>query len=259
MKLQTRLGPATKVVKDRDGSTEMTLMAHLGELRSRLLKIAIGYVITTTAAWFAYSPILAFLVAPLSKLPVAEQILQDGHLIFTAPTEAFFVRLKLTAFAGLILALPLILWQIWRFVTPGLRANEKKYAVAFVMVSLALFGLGVATAFASLPKALEVLAAFAGTELVLLPRASEYLSFVMLLIGAFGLSFEFPLVLLALTGLGVLSSLKLRQSRKIAWVVILIVAAVITPTQDPITLAMMAIPLGLLFEGTIVAARLMKK
>lgn len=240
-------------------SPEMSLMAHLGELRSRLFKIVIGYAVTTTVAWFAYSSILGFLIAPLAKLPVANQILRGDQLIFTAPTEAFFVRLKLTAFAGLIFALPLILWQIWQFATPGLRANERKYALSFVMVSLILFGAGVATAFASLPKALEVLAGFAGTELVLVPRASEYLSFVMLLIAAFGFSFEFPIVLLALTFLGVLSSQKLRRSRKIAWVVILVVAAAITPTQDPITLAMMAIPLGLLFEGTILAARLMKK
>ncbi|HEX2150022.1 MAG TPA: twin-arginine translocase subunit TatC, partial [Actinomycetota bacterium] len=164
-----------------------------------------------------------------------------------------------TAFTGMVFALPVILFQLWRFVTPGLHAHEKKYALPFVFVSVALFGLGVAVAFLSLPKALEVLAGFAGTELVLLPRAADYLSFVLILIAAFGFSFEFPIILLGLTLVGVLSSEKLRDARKIAWVVILVLAAVITPTQDPITLMIMAVPLGLLYEGTILAARLMKR
>ena len=152
-----------------------------------------------------------------------------------------------------------ILWQLWRFVTPGLHKHEKRYALPFVLVSMVLFALGVSVAFASLPKALEVLAGFAGNELVLLPRAADYLSFVLLLIMAFGVSFELPVALLGLTVVGVLSSDKLRRWRRMAWLMILVVAAVITPTQDPITLAMMSLPLGLLFEGTVVTARLMKK
>ena len=210
-------------------------------------------------AWFFYEPLLRLLISPLAKLPAADQILREGQLIYTAPTEAFLVRLKVVAFAGLILALPVILWQLWRFVTPGLHKHEKKYVLPFVVISMLLFALGVSVAFASLPKALEVLAGFGGNELVLLPEAADYLSFVLLLIMAFGVSFEFPIVLLGLTIVGVLSSAKLRKSRRVAWVVILVVAAVITPTQDPITLAMMALPLGLLFEATVLAARLMKK
>jgi sec-independent protein translocase protein TatC len=206
-----------------------------------------------------YSQVLAILIGPLAKLPVADQILQDGQLIYTAPTEAFFIRLKVTAFTGMIFALPVMLWQLWRFVTPGLHRHERRYALPFVVISVFLFALGVATAFLSLPKALEVLAGFAGSELVLLPRASDYLSFVLLLVAAFGFSFEFPIILLGLTLVGVLSSAKLRKARRIAWVIILIVAAIITPTQDPITLMIMSVPLGLLYEGTIVAARLLKR
>jgi len=238
---------------------EMNLMGHLEELRGRLFKIVVAYAVASTAAWFLYEKLLRLLISPLTKLPVADQILRDGQLIYTAPTEAFLVRLKVVAFAGLILALPVILWQLWRFVTPGLHKHEKKYAIPFVLVSMLLFALGVSVAFASLPKALEVLAGFAGDELVLLPKASDYLSFVLLLIVAFGVSFEFPIALLGLTIVGVLSSEKLRKSRRLAWIIILVVAAVITPTQDPITLAMMSVPLGLLFEATVIAARLMKK
>ncbi len=246
-------------VQERIPAPEMTLMGHLEELRSRLFKIVVAYAVASTAAWFLYEHLLRLLISPLAKLPAADQILRNGQLIYTAPTEAFLVRLKVVAFAGLILALPIILWQLWRFVTPGLHKNEKRYALPFVLVSMVLFALGVSVAFASLPKALEVLAGFAGNELVLLPKAADYLSFVLLLIVAFGVSFEFPIALLGLTIVGVLSSEKLRRFRRAAWVIILVVAAVITPTQDPITLVMMSIPLGLLFEATVVTARLMKK
>ncbi|CAN5876342.1 twin-arginine translocase subunit TatC [soil metagenome] len=248
-------GKAAAVVEP---APEMSLLEHLSELRGRLFKIVAAYAIAAVGAWLAYPAILQVLIAPLAKLPVANQILEGGQLIYTAPTEAFIVRLKVTAFAALILALPVILWQLWRFITPGLSSNEKRYALPFVFVSMLLFALGVALAFASLPTALAVLASFAGTELVLLPRATDYLSFVMLLIAAFGFSFEFPIVLLGLTLAGVLSSQQLRKARRVAWVIILIVAAVITPTQDPITLMIMAVPLGLLYEATVLAARLMK-
>ena len=255
MKIERR--PADSAEGSATG--EMSLMEHLDELRSRLFKVVLAYALCCLVAWYFYSHILALLIEPLAKLPVADQILQGGELIYTAPTEAFVIRLKVTAFAGMVLALPVVLWQLWRFVTPGLHAHERKYALPFVIVSVVLFCLGVLVAFISLPKALEVLAGFAGTELVLVPRAADYLSFVLILIAAFGFSFEFPILLLGLTLVGVLSSRKLRDARKIAWVIILVVAAVITPTQDPITLMIMAVPLGLLYEGTIVCARLLRR
>jgi sec-independent protein translocase protein TatC len=238
---------------------EMSLVEHLEELRTRLFKVVLAYAVACLVAWFFYSDILELLIRPLAKLPVADQILRDGELIYTAPTEAFFIRLKVTAFAGFALSLPVMLWQAWRFVTPGLHPHEKRYAVPFIVASMALFAVGILTAFASLPKALNVLTSFAGTELVLLPRAAEYLSFVLILIAAFGFAFEFPIALLALTLVGVLTSASLRKARRMAWVILLVVAAVITPTQDPITLALLAVPLGILYEATILTARLMKK
>ncbi|MEX2587222.1 MAG: twin-arginine translocase subunit TatC [Actinomycetota bacterium] len=238
---------------------EMGLMEHLEELRNRLFKIVVAYILAAAGSWFAYSVILGWLIAPLKSLPVADQIIRSGQLIYTAPTEAFFVRLKVTAFSAMVLALPVILWQLWRFVTPGLHAHEKRYALPFVFVSVILFAAGVATAFVSLPKALEVLGGFAGTEMVLLPRAADYLSFVMILVAAFGFSFEFPIILLGLALVGVITSRQLRDARRAAWIIILVIAAIITPTQDPITLAIMSVPLALLYEATIIAARMMGK
>ncbi|MGH2731933.1 MAG: twin-arginine translocase subunit TatC [Actinomycetota bacterium] len=237
----------------------MTLIEHLEELRARIFKSIVAIAVGAVAAWFLYDHILALMVSPLKKLPVAEQLISRGKLIFTSPPEAFFIRLKIVSFAGLVLALPVILWEVWRFVAPGLYAQEKRYALPFVGSSLALFAGGVALSLISLPKALEFLTAFAGTDLVLVPKASEYLSFILLMIVAFGVAFEFPLALLALTLVGVLSSAKLRQGRKIAWILVLVVAAVITPTQDPITMTILAVPMALLYEATIVATRLLKR
>jgi sec-independent protein translocase protein TatC len=242
-----------------DPTAGMSLMEHLEELRSRLIKMALAFVVGAVVSWFLYNQILAVLIAPLARLPVAEAIIENGKLIFTAPTEAFFVRLKVVSFAGLALALPVILWQLWRFVAPGLHAHEKKYSFPFVLISLALFAGGAAFAFWTLPRALEILTQFAGDDLVLLPRASEYLSFVMLLVAAFGLAFEFPLVLIALSVVGVVSADTLRRGRRIAWIVILVVAAIITPTQDPVTLMLMAGPLALLYEATILVVRLIRR
>lgn len=237
----------------------MTLIEHLEELRTRLFKMVLAFIAGAVLAWFFYNPILSFLVRPLEQLPEASQIIKNGELIVTSPAEPFFIRVKVVSFAGLVLALPVILWQIWRFVAPGLYSHERRYAVPFVAISMLLFAGGVGLAFLSLPKALQFLAAFGGTRVVILPRASEYLSFVLLLIVAFGVTFELPLALLALSLVGVISSGTLRRGRKIAWVLILILSAVVTPTGDPVTMLILAVPLALLYEGTIVAARLLKR
>lgn len=237
----------------------MTLIEHLEELRARLVRMVAAFVVGAVIAWFVYDPILHLLITPLRKLPEAGSLISRGKLIFTSPPEAFFIRLKLVSFAGLVIALPVILWQMWRFVAPGLYSHEKRYAVPFVAASMLLFASGVGLAFYSLPKALAFLVAFGGEGIELLPRASEYLSFVMLLIVAFGVTFEFPLLLIALSLIGVLDSQKLRTGRKIAWVSMLIVAAVVTPTQDPFTMMLLAVPMALLYEGTILTVRFMKR
>lgn len=235
----------------------MPLLAHLEELRTRLLKIVVVFVVLSIGSWFLYDPVLALLVEPLKSLPEAEQIFSRGRLVFIgAPTEALFLRLKVTAFVGFILALPVILWQLWRFVTPGLYSREKRFAVAFVSSAMILFSAGALFSYLLLPQALRILYAFAGTEAVILPRASDYLSFVMLLVAAFGITFELPLVLISLTLVGVLPAETLKRGRKIAWIALLAIAAVVTPTADPLTMLLLGIPLILLYEVTVVVAKL---
>jgi sec-independent protein translocase protein TatC len=242
-----------------DDAGGMTLIEHLEELRWRLLRMVIAFAIATTVAWFLFDQILSFLTQPLLELPVATQIIAKGKLIFTAPQEAFFIRLKVVSATGLALALPVILWQLWRFVTPGLYAHERRYALPFVLVATALFAAGVAVAFGMLPATLKVLTSFAGTDLVIVPRASEYLSFLLLLIAAFGLAFELPVVLMGLTLAGVISTATLRKGRRVAYVVMMVIAAVVTPTPDPINMLLLAVPLILLYEATILIARVLKK
>jgi sec-independent protein translocase protein TatC len=246
-------------VPDEEQSGGMTLMEHLEELRSRLFKMVIAFVVASVASWFFYDQILRFLIEPLTRLPAASQFVTRGKLVFFSPQEAFFVRVKVVSVTGIALALPVILWQVWRFVTPGLYRHERRYAIPFVFVASALFVAGVAVAFAMLPAALRVLTAFGGRELVIVPRASEYLSFLLLLVFAFGVAFELPVVLLALTLTGVLSTTVLRKGRRIAYVLILVIAAIITPTPDPINMCLLAAPLLLLYEGTILVARLFKR
>ena len=237
----------------------MTLIEHLEELRARIFKMVIAVAVTSIASWFFYDRILSFLIEPITRLPSASQFVTRGKLVFFSPQEAFFVRIKVVSVTGIALALPVILWQAWRFVVPGLHKHERRYAIPFVLVSSALFAAGIAVAFAMLPAALRVLTAFGGSELVIVPRASEYLSFLLLLIFAFGATFELPVIVLALTLAGVVSTAVLRKGRRWAYVIILVVAAVVTPTPDPINMCLLAAPLLLLYEGTILVARLLKR
>jgi len=237
----------------------MTIIEHLEELRTRIIRMLIAFCVAAVAAWFLYNPILSFLIMPLRHLPQAATVIKgSGALIVTSPTEPLFIRLKVVSFSALAIALPVILWEIWRFIAPGLYANEKRYAIPFVGSALALFVGGVGLAFWTLPAALHFLTAFSGSSIQLLPRASEYLSFIMLLILGFGVAFEFPLVLLVLSLMGVLPSRKLRSWRRPAWVVILVLAGFLTPAQDPITQVLLAVPMAILYEATIIVARLLK-
>ncbi|MGH2705949.1 MAG: twin-arginine translocase subunit TatC [Actinomycetota bacterium] len=237
----------------------MTLMQHLEELRGRLLKAVAAFAAGSVAGWFLYERILVLLLEPLRKLPNSDQILAGGKLVLTAPQEAFFLRLKVTAFAGLVIAFPLILWQIWRFVAPGLHARERRLAIPFIGLATLLFVGGAWFAAQMLPQALRVLLGFAGSNTVLLPKASEYLSFLLMMIIGFGLSFQVPLALTGLAFVGVISSMTLRKGRRIAWVLILIMSAIITPTVDPYTLMLMAVPIALMYEGAILLSRAMKR
>jgi sec-independent protein translocase protein TatC len=164
------------------------------------------------------------------------------------------------AFLGIAIALPVLLYQFWRFITPGLTTRERKYAIPFVVSSLALFTLGGFFAMFTLPKGLSFLLGFAGTKNVLAVLSiGKYLGFVMLVILAFGAAFEFPLILISLMLVGVLSTRQLRKWRRYALVAIAVIAAVITPSQDWFTMSALMIPLIIFYELSIIVGRILKK
>ncbi len=234
----------------------MSLVDHLTELRYRLIVCLLAVAVGGAVAFVFYGDILGVLVRPYCE------ILPPGRpctLFVRDPLEGFATRLKVAGWGGLALASPVVLWQVWRFVTPGLHPSEKRYAVPFVMVSIVLFGAGGFIAMLTFPRALDFLIAVGGANVEPLFSPSRYLSFVILMIIAFGLSFEFPVLLVFLQLAGVLTPARLSSWRRVAVVGILAFCAVITPSQDPYSLLAMAVPMYLFYELSILAGRFLKR
>jgi sec-independent protein translocase protein TatC len=231
----------------------MTLVEHLTELRRRLVISAVAVAVGAVVAFILYNHILGFLSGPYHS------ITHGKELIVTDPLEAFATRLKIAAWGGMFLSSPVLLWQLWRFITPGLNPKEKRYAIPFIAASIILFLMGGAVALLTLKPALTFLQSVGGTNLTTFYRAGPYLSLVTLMIIAFGLAFEFPILLVFLELAGVVPSKRLRKWRRPAVVVIVAVAAVITPSQDPYSIFAMAVPMYLFYEGAILVGRILKK
>ena len=165
--------------------------------------------------------------------------------------EAFSIRIKVSMLLGLFIGGPVVFWQLWRFIVPGLTERERRYAAPFVLISQVLFGLGIAFAWFVLPNALVVLARLGGENIRPEFRASEYVSFILTTSIAFGVVFLLPVVLTFLGLVGVVSSAQLRTGRSFAIVAIAVVAAVVTPTTDPFTMLAMMAPMVVFYELSI--------
>ena len=241
-----------------DGS-HMTLLEHLSELRNRLIKSVITVSVGAAACWFLYRYILDFLLEPYClTFPVAERIDSDlfgpdggCNLFVTDPLEPFRVRLTVAGYAGLSLAMPVLLWQAWRFIAPGLYRHEKRYAVPFVTAGVLLFFTGAGLAYFSLPRALDFLVSIGGPDLVSLFSPKLYLGFVIKMMVAFGIAFQFPLLLIGLQAVGVVENRTLRRLRSYAVVGIVVLVAVITPSGDPFTLVALSVPMYMFYEVSI--------
>ncbi len=244
----------------------MTMVEHLEELRRRILISLIATAVAAIAGWFLYGPVFRLILGPYThaclQLPVAQRppgIDSCRHVFVHGVVGPFLIRLKIALYVGLAIALPVVLYQLWRFITPGLTQKERKLTVPFVLSSMVLFAMGGFFAFLTIPRGLAFLLGFGGSNIVVLPEAAKYISFVLLLTLAFGISFEFPLVLIFLAWIRVVSSIRLRQWRRYAILFIVIFAAVITPSQDPFTLLAMSIPMVIFYEATIWITRIMKR
>ncbi|MDP8975166.1 MAG: twin-arginine translocase subunit TatC [Actinomycetota bacterium] len=237
----------------------MSLVDHLTELRRRLLISIVAVAAGAVVAFAAYNQILDFLIGPYCELPQPPRPPGPCSLFITDPLEGFATRLKVATYAGLFLASPVVLYQLWRFITPGLNPNEKRYAVPFVVSSIALFCVGVLIAKLTFPRALDFLVGVGGPDITAIFSPTKYLRLITLMVLAFGVAFEFPVLLVFLQLAGVLSSRRLASWRRAAVVVIFVVAAVITPSQDPYSLLAMAGPMYLFYEGSILIGRVLKR
>jgi sec-independent protein translocase protein TatC len=233
----------------------MPVMDHLAELRNRVLISALAVTVGAVVMFFFSNQVIKFLVEYYKDATKGDQ----QALIFTGPVDGFITRLKVATYGGIVLALPVWLYEMWRFITPGLNPKERRYAIPFVVSSVFLFALGAVVAFLTLEPALKFLIDVGGPSQRPLFTSDRYLTLVSLMVVAFGLSFEFPVVLVFLLIAGVISTRQLRHFRRWAIVGIVTFAAVITPSQDPYSLLFMAGPMYLFYEGSIVIGRLLKK
>src|SRR5579862_7183322 len=225
--------------------------AHLAELRRRVLVTGLALVATSIVAFVAYPQILHWLQAPYCRVS------PRCSLYVTGPLDGLTLRIHVAMYAGAFLASPVILWQVWRFVTPGLHQREKRYVVPFVTASLVLFAAGAWVALVSLPHALRFLGTVGGPTLQQIYDPNKYVGLVMALMAVFGITFEFPVILVALELVGVVSPAKLASWRRWALVGIVTVAAVITPSGDPFSMLALAVPLYVFYEVSIVIGRLL--
>lgn len=236
----------------------MPLVEHLYELRSRLTKSLLAVTVGIAVAFVFREQVFDVLKQPYCQTDLAQRR-SDCTLISLAPLEQFSVSLRVSFIAGIVFSSPVWLYQIGAFITPGLHKHERRYAAGFLAVALAMFLLGSAFAYLTMSKALDFLLGFAGDDVEALVGLDSYLSFVTLLLLCFGIAFEFPVVLLFLNLMGVVSAARMRAWRRGMVVAIAAASAVITPTTDPYTFAFMAVPLYLMYEIVILLARLRER
>ncbi len=231
----------------------MTLIEHLAELRSRIIKMLIALAFGVVIGYVLYNPVLEILQDPYCKVS------DECSFLVTDPLESFSIRLKLSTYVGFLVASPVIMWQIWRFITPGLHPKEKRWAIPFVGASVILFLLGAGLALWTFPQALTFFVQVGGDSLVTMYSPAKYLGLVTFLMLSFGLGFEFPIVLIFLQIVGVLSWRRLSSWRRYATVIIVVLVAVITPSGDPFTLLALSVPMYVFYEGSILFGRFVLK
>ncbi|RAP58180.1 twin-arginine translocase subunit TatC [Oleiagrimonas sp. MCCC 1A03011] len=231
---------------------EESLISHLIELRSRIIRS----VLAVAVLFVALFPFREWLYTELAE-PLVRHLPHGGHLIATEVSSPFFTPIKLTAVLALVLAMPVVIYQFWAFVSPGLYRHEKRLARPLLVSAVLLFYTGCAFAyFLVMPAAFRFLTAVTPQGVEMMTDINHYLSFVLTLFFAFGLCFEVPVAVVILVAIGLLSVDKLRKSRPYVVVVCFAAAAVLTP-PDVMSQVLLAVPMYLLFEAGILAAKLL--
>ena len=220
-----------------DEAGSMSLIDHLGELRGRIIVALVAMIIGTVVSYYYVDDIIQILIAPA------------GKLYYTKPTEAFFTYMKISIISGLIVSSPVWFYQIWAFIIPALSKGEKKVTFLIVPSAISLFIIGVLFSYyLVLPTAIEFFIGFGTDGLQPLFSIGQYIDFVVGFIIPFGITFELPLIIVALGALGILSSQRVRKFRKIFILLAFIIGGAISPTPDMLSQTMIAGPMVLLYE-----------
>ena len=249
-----RFGRGNKTVEP---SATMTLTEHLGELRMRIIRSALAILLGAVVVVSFYDRVLAALTQPYLDLcrrsdpgfcGLSFDPSTDEVTLFTLdPIEGFSTRLRIATYGGIVLALPVLLWQLWKFIVPALHKQERRYAISFVVSTVVLFVAGGLIAFRTLGRALEFLISWAGEGVDQAFQVSSYIRLVTLMVVAFGVGFTIPVLLVFLQLIGVLTPRTLLRAWRYAVVGTVALAAVITPSGDPISLFSLSVPMVVLY------------
>lgn len=232
----------------------MTLTEHLAEARYRSIVSLASIFVFGTVAFIFYPEILKVLQQPYCRATP-----QHCTFLVTNPLDGLTLRIKIGVFGGFLLASPILFWQVWRFITPGLKAKERRYALPFVGSSILFFSGGVAVAFFIFGRAIKFLETIGGHSLVTAYNPNQYLSLFVLMMFIFGVTFEFPVVLVALELAGLVTPRQLLRGWRYALITITVVSAVVTPSSDPFSMLALAIPLTVFYFMAIGIGKLLHK
>jgi len=228
---------------------KMPLMEHLSEFRKRLIRSVIAISLASTAGWFLYDRIITQLAKPVCDLAAARATGSDacGSLYINGILGPLNLQIKVAVLSGLIVAAPIWLYQLWAFIAPALHRKEKRYSILFLVAATPFFAIGATIGYLILPVAIKVLFGFTPNALTNLVKFDDYLDFVLRMILLFGLAFELPVFLLTFNLIGFLRGATILKPWRIWVFAITLAAAALTPTSDPITMSILAIPLIFLY------------
>lgn len=231
-----------------DAGAVMPILEHLRELRNRIVRSALSVAAGTILFLVFYGSFKGFLTKPYVDICATKPSLKcDGSLYSLGPLDGFSARVRISVYGGIFLSLPVILWQIWRFVVPALETRERRYAVPFIGSSVALFATGCVLGYWTLGRALEFLISVAGDDVTEAYRINDYVNLVALMMLAFGVGFLSPVLIVFLQLVGVVKPRTLLHKWRHAVMGIFVLAAVITPSGDPVTLLALAVPLSVMY------------
>ncbi|MCC6444760.1 MAG: twin-arginine translocase subunit TatC [Armatimonadetes bacterium] len=234
---------------------EMDLIDHLAELRSRIIRSLLYLLLTTFGCWFFFQPLYSLLMRPI-HIAFGPKV---GEIVYLNFTEPFFVQFQICLVAGVIVAMPLLLGEVWGFIVPALTRQERRWALMVLPFAAFLFFMGVALAYFIFPGAIGWFLSFLPSDARVLQSPLRYVTFLIKMCLAFGLVFQLPLILMFLASVGVISSELMKQQWRGAIVSLAIVAAVLTPSNDAFTMLMMAVPLVILFATSIGLVQLVER